>query len=439
MKMSFTIKDTHSYLDSLLVFGVKLGLKNMEAMCELLDNPQKSLEFIHVAGTNGKGSVCSMLAASLKNCGLKTGFYSSPYLCNFNERWRINGIEVDDEDVSSAVKQISDIEESLVEKTGVRPTYFEVLTAVALLIFKKHNADIVVWETGLGGRLDATNVVHPLVSVITNVELDHTEYLGETFLDIAYEKGGIVKRGVPFVCGEHKVEVVNYFKQLSSSLNAPSVFAADYCAEGEPLLYADGRCIRNVKYRSSSKSVSVKINDPGLYQIQNVGVALATLEKLEELKSWNFEKMTQGLEKFRWPGRLEVRENGMILDGAHNPKGALAVVESLKELRPGIKLHFICGILKDKNWKEVVRIFSELADSFYFVTLQNERSSDADHLKEYAESLDIKVSGCGNSAEALDEAKKRPEQTVAVGSLYLIGELLSLLQEGKPLLIDSLT
>ena len=200
--MSFSFDDAQEYLDTLLVFGIKLGLKNMEVLCELLGNPQDALKFVHVAGTNGKGSSCSMLAAACKNAGIKTGFYSSPFLCNFTERWRVNGDEVLKEQVASAIEKIVAVEEELIKQTSVKPTYFEVLTAAALLIFNEAKADIVIWETGMGGRLDATNVVEPILCLITNIGMDHTQYLGDSLEKIAVEKAGIIKKGIPVIVGE---------------------------------------------------------------------------------------------------------------------------------------------------------------------------------------------------------------------------------------------
>ena len=188
----FTFDDAEQYLNSLLTFGIKLGLENMKALNQLLGDPAASLKFVHVAGTNGKGSTCAMIATACKYSGLKTGFYSSPFLVNFLELWRINGSPVDQEIYLKAMKQIINIENELIKITGVRPTYFEVLTAAALLIFKDQECDIVIWETGMGGRLDATNIVNPILTIITNIAMDHSQYLGSTLLEVAGEKAGIM-------------------------------------------------------------------------------------------------------------------------------------------------------------------------------------------------------------------------------------------------------
>ena len=435
--MNSPLDEVHEYLDSLLVFGVKLGLRNMEALCSLLGQPQEDLSFVHVAGTNGKGSTCSMLAAALKNCGLKTAFYSSPFLYRFTERWRINGEEVTEEAVARAVGQVRVVEDELVLQTGVRPTYFEVLTVAALLIFKEAQVDVVVWETGLGGRLDATNVVTPLLSIITNIDLDHTQYLGETLLEIAYEKGGIVKKGIPFICGDRQLEIQEYFSKLSEEKEAPLIMSSSFDVVNRGLQKIDGRLCRQMTYKSASRECQLELGDVGLYQLDNAGVALAALEVLEKIIPLDFERAVAGLEKFKWPGRMELRSESFILDGAHNPLGARATIESLKEIYPDKKFHFICGILKDKDWREVIDIFLPSAKSFYFVNLESERSSESEDLQAHALSQGGSVSGCGSVSLALSQMAKS-DINVVVGSLYLIGEFLAILNNGEAVRIDRL-
>lgn len=431
-------KEVHEYLDSLLVFGIKLGLENMQTLCRLLGNPEKDLKFVHVAGTNGKGSTCSMLAAAFKSCGLKTGFYSSPFLYRFTERWRINGDEVSESQVAAAISQIADLEESLTAVTGVRPTYFEVLTAAALLIFKDAKVDVVVWETGMGGRLDATNVVVPLLSIITNIELDHTQYLGDTLQKIAFEKGGIVKQGVSFICGDDKPEVIDYYLSLSREKGSPVSFRGrDFDVDILGASYLNGRFQRELFYSSVNQKIKVKLPVVSLYQCENAALAIAALEIVCDLLKLDFEQAVSGLECFLWPGRLELRSDGLILDGAHNPVGAKALVRSLTEMNPSKKYHFICGILSDKKWQEVLDILSEKASSFYFVEVSNERSSKAEELREYVKTKNISVTGCGDVRAALANIEK-PGNSVIVGSLYLIGEALQILNNGEPAKIDSL-
>ncbi len=431
-------KEAHDYLNSLLVFGIKLGLENMEALCNLLGNPEKSLSFVHVAGTNGKGSTCSMMAAALKNCSIKTGFYSSPFLYRFTERWRIAGKEVSEEQVAKAIGHIAGLETELSKITGVRPTYFEVLTAAALLIFKDEQVDVVVWETGMGGRLDATNVVTPLLSIITNVELDHTQYLGETLEQIAFEKGGIVKPEIPFVCGDQKPEVVAYYEKLSVEKESKLILRnRDFSVEISKPYESKGKFCRDLSYVSSINNIKIQLPTMSKYQCENASLALAALEELCEKISLSFEKAVSGMESFVWPGRMERRDSGLILDGAHNPVGAKALVSSLAELDHNKKFQFICGTLSDKNWREIIDILAEKAVSFFFVKISNERASRVEELEAYAVSKNIEVVGSGTIKEALTKIEK-PDNTVVVGSLYLIGEALQILNNGEPAKIDTL-
>ncbi|MCM8526470.1 MAG: bifunctional folylpolyglutamate synthase/dihydrofolate synthase [Lentisphaeraceae bacterium] len=434
-----TYKEVHEYLDSLLVFGIKLGLENMEALCRLLNHPEKSLQFIHVAGTNGKGSSCSMIAAAMKNCGLKTGFYSSPFLYRFTERWRVNGCEVTEEQITDAIEKISAIEPELISVTGVKPTYFEVLTAAAMLIFKEAGVDVVVWETGMGGRLDATNVVTPLVSLITNIELDHTQYLGDTLEAIAFEKGGIVKKDVPFICGDTKPEIVEVMKGISEERGSKLYLRmTDFTVNDSGIVRKDDAFYRDVQYKAiDGAEYSIKLPALGKFQVENSASVLAALEIVCTKLALSFDDACRGVEKFIWPGRMERRNDGLVLDGAHNPVGAKALVETLEEMYPGESVHFVCGILSDKSWQEVLDVLNAKAESYYFVEVAHVRTSQAETLSEYASKAGKKVLGSGSSKQALAEIK-RPDRTVVVGSLYLIGEVLSLLNNKEPAQIDSL-
>ncbi|MCM8530780.1 MAG: bifunctional folylpolyglutamate synthase/dihydrofolate synthase [Lentisphaeraceae bacterium] len=435
--MSISYKQAHEYLDTLLVFGIKLGLKNMQVLCDLLGNPQDSLKFIHVAGTNGKGSSCSMLAAGLKNAGVKTGFYSSPFLYRFTERWRINGKEVTEQDIADALEQIIAVEEKLIEKTGVKPTYFEVLTAAALLIFKNNDVELVVWETGMGGRLDATNVVTPLVSLITNIGLDHTQYLGETIEEVAAEKAGIIKQSVPVVLGDlcEKSEAVLFDKAKCSGSDLFQL-GKDFSVNDLGLEKIGESPVRKVSYSTKSFSKDLTLKMLGLFQVKNLGPVLKSLEIVSEKLNLSLDLAIEGLEKSIWPGRFEVRGD-LIIDGAHNAHAARILVDSLRDLYPNHELSFVCGILEDKDWRSVLDIFAEVADDFWMAEVKNVRTSKPENLSDYAESLSATVRGSGDVRQGL-ESRDKSKKTIVVGSLYLIGEVLEFLNEGEALKIDSL-
>ena len=436
--MSFTYKQAHEYLDSLMVFGVKLGLQNMQSICRLLGNPQDDLQFIHVAGTNGKGSCCSMLAAAFKNCGTKTAFYSSPFLCNFTERWRINGFEVNEEQVTRAIKKIALLDSEIEKETGARPTYFEVLTAAALFIFKEADVELVIWETGLGGRLDATNVVQPLISLITNIEKDHTQFLGETLKEIAFEKAGIIKADTPVVLGDLKPDVQSQITGIAKSRNSfIRTRGIDFDLQCNDYIEYEGIKYRQASYKSSQHEFDVLLPFIGIHQADNAAAVVTVIEEVSALLEVDFDVAIAGLKQALWPGRMDIQKNGLMLDGAHNPVAAKALVASLVELSPGKKYHFVCGVLKDKEWQEMLDILSEVASSFYFVDIKYDRSSSAVDLADYMKKQGFEVTGRGSSEDALAQIEK-PEDTVAGGSLYLIGELLALLNGGKALRIDRL-
>jgi dihydrofolate synthase / folylpolyglutamate synthase len=434
--MSFSYKDAHSYLDTLLVFGIKLGLRNMEVLCRLLGEPEKSLKFIHVAGTNGKGSSCTMLAAGLKNSGLTVGFYSSPFLCNFTERWRVNGEEVTEVEVAAAIEQVVEVEELLVAKIGDKPTYFEVLTAAALLIFKERKVDIVVWETGMGGRLDATNVVRPLVSLITNISLDHTQYLGDTIEAVAQEKAGIIKGGVPLVVGDVCASARGIFDESVAKKNSQAFFSGvDFFVEDLGLVKSNGLLTRSVNYKSSDHDLDLSLSMAGKYQVQNVGPVLRVLEMTSKIFDVDFDLACRGVERAVWPGRFELKSKNLILDGAHNVEAILVLLDSLKELYPRLKFNFICGILADKDWQRILDLLQPVAQSFYMVAIDNVRSSQPKLLEKYALSRGGLVSGVGSAREALS-GRDEGVVTVVLGSLYLIGEALTILNDGKALEIE---
>ena len=321
--MSFTFQDAEEYLNSLLVFGIKLGLQNMQVLNSCLNDPASKLQFIHVAGTNGKGSTCAFLAAATKAAGLKTGFYSSPFLVSFFERWRINGAPVQEEAYLKAIQQVIAVESEVKNQTGVRPTYFEVLTAVALLIFLEQDCDIVIWETGMGGRLDATNIVDPLLTIITNISEDHGAYLGDTLLEVAGEKAGIIKAGIPLVCGETKPEIKSFFAARAAELQCEAFFID----EDFSISQNDGD---SLCFQAELEQIDYSISLLGEHQRSNSALALKTLQLLQETGMIR-EIPLHAFNATAWPGRLQKLSDGIILDGAHNPAAMNELVKYLKK------------------------------------------------------------------------------------------------------------
>lgn len=372
-------------------FYINLGLERVQAVLEILNNPQKHLKFIHVAGTNGKGSVCAMLSAILNNNGLKTGLFTSPHVYEYTERIKINDEEISKEDFAKNVLEIIEI----AEKNEIHLTEFEILTVVAFRYFAQNNVDLVILETGLGGRLDATNVIeNNICSVITHIDLDHTERLGDTIEKIATEKAGIIKQNCPVVTCENNAGL-KIIKNISQEKNA------------RVLIAEEGRIFPQEK--SALK---------GTYQRENLTIVLKVIELLNqngfEITQDNIEN---GLKNVKHPCRFEyLKEKNIIIDGAHNPNGTKALRESLEEYFPNQKIKFIFGCLNNKKYAQMMQNLFSQNDEIYFYEFE---SPNACTFKELS---DV----CKFSSKNFDEFKLDSNTlTVICGSFYMIKELLS--------------
>lgn len=370
--------------------SIKLGLDRMRDVCAALGNPERELQFIHVAGTNGKGSTCAMIEAGLRGAGFKTGLYTSPHLVSPTERIRINCQPISETQFAEAFNFVHEKVSSLPE----HPTYFETITAMALIVFKNANVDYAVWEVGLGGRLDATNVVTPELCVITPISIDHQFYLGDTLIKIAGEKAGILKRGIPAVIATQIPEAQQVIEERSAEV-------------GSPLEY--------------SSSVRLDFTPPllGKHQIENCKTAVAALRVLGV--------NPQGVQNAKWPGRLErVRTNPDIyLDGAHNIAGATAIAEFIKEESHGRKIWLVFGVMRDKNVREIGNILFPLADQLILTAPAMERAMPPEEIPAPADSRTTK-----NVAEALTLIQDADGNDVVfiTGSLFLVGEARALLK-----------
>lgn len=410
------------WLNSTGFFTIDLGLSRVEHLLEQMARPQDSLRFIHVAGSNGKGSVCSFLERALRHAGYKTGFYSSPHLIRLNERFRINGIPVDDQTFIENAERVRAAVESL-RAAGEFPTYFEITTAIALEIFRSEKVDFVVWETGLGGRLDATNVVTPVLSVITGISLEHTAYLGSTIAAVAKEKAGIIKPGVPVVCGPLVPEAATVIRQTASDRNCEMVSVPAYSG---PYRIDRETCQQELRIGDDSFSVSL----PGSYQRNNASTAYYSLKLLSAEFGFDFASALSGFALTRWSARFQfIPEKNLLIDGAHNPEGMTALSSALKEYFPGKKFHFLAGCFADKNAEEVVASFAPLAEDAAFIDFDGSGREVCSPeqlgalLLKFAPGVSWRESGLAESLNALP----RQEMTVLCGSLHMCGEALELL------------
>lgn len=385
-----------------------------------LGNPQAGQNFIHVAGTNGKGSTCAMLAEILQCAGYKTGLFTSPHLDHYEERIRINGEEISSEDWNRLKKEVTEKAE------GLDTVEFDIMTAMAFLYFKKKACDIVVLEVGLGGRFDATNVIEkPLVSVIASIGLEHTELLGDTISQIAFEKAGIIKKCCPVVAQHQGREALDVFKSKAEEMGSKLVIT-DPSEETLHSISLDNQVISYKEHRGLSLPLL------GSYQYKNVALVLDALDEIKESYPVSEEAIKEGLLKVKWPGRFEVLRKSplVILDGCHNANGAEELAECIKAYLPRKKIHFVMGVLADKNYNEMLRLIAPFASRFTVITPESSRALSGEKLKEIIEKeyhLPATAFPCVKDGVEYATLHQDFRETVIIfGSLYQVSEVRSL-------------
>lgn len=420
------------FLYNLRWFGAKLGLENTRKLAALAGNPQEKLRFIHIAGTNGKGSTAAMLESIYRLAGLRVGLFTSPHLVAFSERLQVNRELISENDVARLVMEAqgwlragwsdaalqpnplpAEAPAKLHQGGQEHPTFFEVVTVMALKYFAEQKCDLVIWETGLGGRLDATNIVTPLASVITNIQYDHQKWLGETLASIATEKAGIIKPGVPVITGAEAPEPLRVLADTAQR-NESRLFVVPRSAAHEPPLD------------------TLPLPLMGEHQKMNAAVALQTVRVLQAEIPVSKELEIRGLEKVHWPGRLQLvtRPTGqrILLDGAHNVGGVEVLASALKQHFPESKPALLLGILQDKDWGRMCELLAPLAARVLLVPVHSERTAGPHGLAEACKRANpiLRVSEYASLGAALADAAEEPFVTIT-GSLYLIGEAMELL------------
>ena len=361
-----------AYIDGVAWFGSRPGLSRVTELLHRLGDPQNRLKFVHIAGTNGKGSCAAMLASVLKTAGYKTGLFTSPYLFRFNERMQINGREIDNDILADVVTRVS-IPAEIMED---HPTEFELMTAAAMLWYAEEGCDIVVLEVGLGGRFDATNVIsRPEVSVIMNIGLDHTKILGDTVEKIAAEKAGIIKAGCPCVLYQQSDSVTQVIRQRCGEVGA-ELHIADFSAIKTEFDSLEGQVFT---YKGEAYAIPLL----GAHQLKNAAVVIETAETLRR-RGWKLphEDVEHGLYAVSWPARFEVVSDGpcFVVDGGHNPQCAQTVAENLKKYFPGCRRVLLIGVLADKDYRSLADILAPEADEFVCVTPNSDRALPAEEL-----------------------------------------------------------
>ena len=417
------------FLYSLEKFGMIFGLTQVEKILEAIGNPHTSIHSVHIGGTNGKGSTAAMMASILQHEGYRVGLYTSPHLIRFPERIKIDGKEIEEEEVS----QLTGWMRERIEAAGIAPpfTFFDFTTAMALLHFSRKVVDLAILEVGLGGRLDSTNVVDPLLSIVTNVEKDHEEVLGKSILKIAREKGGIIKKGRPFVTAATQPRVQRLFSEICREKGAP------YFQVGKDF-HVTRVGEREFHYEGLRRKLwDVKVNLSGPHQVSNAATALGAMEVLEELGyTVSTQAMMEGVRVVDWPGRLERVSSSprVILDGAHNPAGALALRESLEKEFRFQRLTLLIGILKEKDINGILHTLAPLADHIILSRSGNERAAPAALLQKALGKNGKKAEIVENLREAVTRGLSltgREDLLCITGSLYMVGEAKAFLSSPK--------
>lgn len=408
-------------------FSQRDGFLNAKALANQLDNPQDSFSVIHVAGSNGKGSVCAYTASMLQEAGFKVGLFTSPHLVEVTERIQMNGVPVAKEEFVKVYEKVHSAATGMEEKGMEYPNFGTFLFGMALVYFKEQQVDYAVIETGLGGRIDATNVIaSPVVTAITSISLEHTQYLGNTLEEIAREKAGIFKKGVPALVGVNPPSVVEVLEQEAKKKETQilKISERDYEICEKNHKHIDFSL--NVKYYGY---VRVSLPSVAVYQVENAVLAIRILEQLLEKEQLSPRVIQQGLNRAYWPARMEKISENIYLDGAHNQDGIRAFLQTAKELTTENSCILLFGAVRDKNYRQMIRELMEGLSCRQVVAtpLQTPRSLTKSELCEaFEEYTHRNITICENTKEAYQQALKLKEEKeilFCVGSLYLAGEI----------------
>ena len=419
-----TLDEALRYIHEVCWKGTIPGLERIQALLDAMGNPERKCKFVHVTGTNGKGSTCAMVASILRKAGYKTGLYTSPYLIRFNERIQINGEQISDADICELTEYVKPFAESIFE----RPTEFEMVTAIGFEYFARHKCDIVVCEVGMGGEFDATNVIPaPEAAVICNIGLDHTEVLGDTLEKIAGAKAGIIKPGCDAVLYRERPSVEAVFEERCKALNAP-LHKADFDSLHLLSHSLEGQVFDWERFHA------LRLPLLGEHQLHNAAVALTTARVLQK-RGWKItdEQIREGIESVRWPGRFELmRKDPMfIIDGGHNPQCIEALVKNIRDYLPGRELTVLTGVLGDKDFHCMYRDVAQYAKEFITITPANARALTAEKLADYLRQFGKPVTACDVVADGVRLAIEHAGKAGVVlcyGSLYMIGDIDAALQ-----------
>lgn len=430
-----TYQEAEAYINDTPRFTTKNTLENTKAVLEKMGHPERRMKLIHVAGSNGKGSVCAYLSSILTTAGKQTGLFTSPHLVDINERFQINQENVSNELFLEAFEAVMDMVHTLLKEqpdTFAHPTFFELLFLMGIYIFDKANMEYVVLETGLGGRFDATNVIeHPLISVITSISLEHTEYLGDTCAKIAGEKAGIIKEGCPVVYDGTREDVSEVIEAYATQMHSRA-----YAIRPEmyKILMNTHKTIDFSMDTGYYEPMDVSIDSVAEYQIMNAMEAVTAAEVMDI--GLTEEEIHRGMERMHWQGRMETVLPGVILDGAHNDSGVEEFVKTARKFQKDTKLTLLFSCVKEKDYDGMIRTICESLDfeSVVVTQIDSYRQVPSEELAQIFRKYTTRpVEEISFIDDAFDEAMKRKGDGVlfCVGSLYLVGSLKSLIRSRK--------
>ncbi len=426
-----------SYIHEVGNFGSNYGLERTYRILELLGNPQESLKLIHIAGTNGKGSTTSMITSLLRANKFKVGMYTSPFLEEFEERIQINGENIPKDTLARLITKLKVVVDKVIEEGYNHPTEFEIITCLMLLYFKEENVDYGVVEVGLGGRLDSTNVINPILSVITSISFDHTNLLGSTLSEIAREKAGIIKENTPVVIYPQEEEAYIEIEKVSKDINAPLyLINTEECKLLD--IIDEEKIYQYISIEFNNEIIKVKLPLLGEHQIVNAQLALKAYEIICEKEKINKDVniVKDGLKNVTWIGRLEVMDKSplIVIDGAHNIQGIKALRKNIEKYFKYNNIYLLLGILADKQVSEMIEEITPLAKKVYALTPHSDRAELSSDLRNEIIKINSNCYAYESYEEALNDALKEANEDDLIlvsGSLYMIGDMRKIIRGKK--------
>ena len=419
-------KQAMDYIKEVGNFGSNYGLERTERILEILGNPHKKIKCIHIAGTNGKGSTTSIINSILIEEGFKVGMYTSPFLEEFEERIQINKENIKKEDLAISVETVKEAVDKVIEEGYSHPTEFEIITCVMFEYFYKNKVDYAVIEVGLGGRLDSTNVVSPILTVITSIGLDHTNLLGNTIEEIAREKGGIIKNNVPLILYPQKESVKKEILKIAKEKNSKVYIVNE--KNFKLISINKEKFYQNIEVKGLKKDYKLKLRLLGEHQVLNCNVAINAVEVLSKIEDFNINNIEKGVFNAKWIGRLEVlRENPLIvIDGAHNIQGIKMLKKNILEYFDYDDMYLLIGILSDKQVDDMIKEIVPLSKKVIALTPHSDRAELASELREHIKMVNKNVLSFEDYKEGLEEILKDAKENdliLVTGSLYMIGDM----------------